>query len=541
MPRFSLVIPTLRRADTFRHALATLLEQDHQDYEIVVQNNGRDAETEAVVDAIADPRVRHFASDSILPMTENWETALGHARGELITFIGDDDGLLPDACRLAAAIIDRSGVDILCWRPFCYYWPTYLHPELRNRLVAAVDHEFHVDIMSSEHQLGRFYRFAIDYSELPMIYNSFVQRSVVERVQARIGRYFLGTAPDVASGIVNAAHTGHYAVLSRPLSMTGLSHHSNGHTAFLSPRGYHASQIDQEIAELELDERLPPTNNLQLFLANEMLLVRDHIEPGRPVDLDFRRLIEFVAAAINDRPGFYQETLAAIKVLAKRHHVDLAEIVIPTLLDSRATLICGRYVVGPGQMRVVIDGDRIPLRTIADAVRLMAQFVPALEDAGKIGIRQVRGGDRAQLRLGETIAFGADGNGLTGLGDGWSEPEAWGTWSISKRASLRLLIEPVPAKNLCAELTYRSFLPSARPRLEIACRAAGRNLGAWQGISSSVQRIAIPSDVISPDGALDLEFLISDPQSPAELGISADTRHLGLGIETLRLNGADTG
>ena len=80
---------------------------------------------------------------------------------------------------------------------------------------------------------------------------------------------------------------------------------------------------------------------------------------------------------------------------------------IPAPRDSRATLACGRYVVGPGQMRVVIDGNRIPLRTIADAVRLIAQFVPALEDAGKIESTQSRGSDRAQLRLGETIAFGA--------------------------------------------------------------------------------------------------------------------------------------
>src|SRR5260370_6220219 len=358
VPKFSLVIPPLRRADTFRHAVSTLMNQTCRDFEIVVQNNGRDHETEAVVQGLADPRVRHFASDSILTMTENWEAGLANTRGDFITFIGDDDGLFPDACQLAAEIIDRTGLEIVSWRPFCYYWPTYLHPELCNRLVAAVDYDFHVQIISSDRQLGRFYRFAIDYSPLPMIYNSFVRRSVVERAKERIGRYFLGTAADVTSGIVNAAHTSEYADVSRPLSMTGLSPHSNGHAAFLSARGHQSeSQIDREIAASGVDERLVAASNLQIFIANEMLVVRDRILSDRHIDLHFRRLIEFVAAAINDRPGFYLETLPATETLASRHLVALADIAIPAPVDKRPPRECGGHISGPGQLRVWIDGN----------------------------------------------------------------------------------------------------------------------------------------------------------------------------------------
>src|SRR5260370_33595322 len=45
MPRFSLVIPTLQRSDALRHSLATLVNQEYDDFEIVVQNNGRDGAT----------------------------------------------------------------------------------------------------------------------------------------------------------------------------------------------------------------------------------------------------------------------------------------------------------------------------------------------------------------------------------------------------------------------------------------------------------------------------------------------------------------
>src|SRR4029453_7933631 len=98
-------------------------------------------------------------------------------------------------------------------------------PELRNRLIATVDYRNDVQVVPSQHALSRFYRFAIYYSRLPMIYNSFVRRSVVERGKAAIGRYFVGLNPAETPGTGKAAHTGNFALLSRPLSMTGLSHH----------------------------------------------------------------------------------------------------------------------------------------------------------------------------------------------------------------------------------------------------------------------------------------------------------------------------
>ncbi len=407
VPRFSLVVPTLRRADTFRHALATLVEQTDGDFEIVVQNNGRNSATESILDDLGHPLIRHYSTDTVLPMTENWEAALGHARGEYITFIGDDDGLFPDACRIARGIIDRGGFEIVSWRPYCYYWPDYIHAELRNRLIAMIDYDPHAQIMSSAHQLQKYYQFAIDYSRLPMIYNSFVQRPVIERAQAKAGRYFLGFAPDVTSGIVNAAHTSQFVVVSRPLSITGLSRHSTGHTMFMSDRDQSDGRMDKRLETYRFDDRLVPLNNLQVFLANEMIMVRDRVLADRELPLDFRRLTQFIAAAINDRPGFYEETLEAIKQLAQRHAIDPADIAIPRPAATRPPLRSGSRKAGRHLVHAVIDGDRIGLHTIADAVRLMEQFacssdVPENRHQGGPGGRPIgpqgRGAGRVRHR-----------------------------------------------------------------------------------------------------------------------------------------------
>jgi glycosyltransferase involved in cell wall biosynthesis len=537
MPRFSIVIPTLRRPDTLRHALATAVAQAYEDFEIVVQNNGADPETTALLHEF-DPRVCHFASEAVVPMTENWEVALANASGEFITFIGDDDGLFPDACRSAADIFDRTGAEIVSWHPYCYYWPNYLHPEMRNRLVAMVDYDFHIQVVSSQDQLQKFYRFAIDYSRLPMIYNSFVRRSVIERVTTTIGRYFVGLNPDAASGIANAAHTSHFVHVSRPLSMTGLSGHSTGHNTFFSDRAQaSADQVKRDFGVVRMDDRLVPIDNLQIYLANDMLLLRDRIPSIRDrTQFDFYRLIQTMAAAINDRPEFYKDTFAAIQRLAEHHHVDLADIAIPALLERRRALECGTAIVGPNRIQFVIDGNAIPLVNIADAIRLIQQFMPPAADIGAVVIRDARGAGEIVVRRGEPFAFGFGGNGVPGLADGWGEPEDWGTWSVSKRACIRLSVGKAGKEPIHAELRYRAFVHEKHPRLDIACKCEGQDVAAWSctiAAPGGIQCLTIPADIVSESRAIDLEFSISEPRSPAELGASSDVRQLGIGIESL--------
>ena len=98
MPRFSLVIPTLRRADTLVHALATLTAQRFEDVEIVVQNNGNDSETRDAVRMNGDPRVRHFGTDAVVSMTDN-----GSAHSRTVSAISSRSSVTTTHCFLTPA------------------------------------------------------------------------------------------------------------------------------------------------------------------------------------------------------------------------------------------------------------------------------------------------------------------------------------------------------------------------------------------------------------------------------------------------------
>src|SRR5258708_4157717 len=132
MTRFSVAVPTLRRADTLEHTLATLLSQDYDDMEIVIQNNGNDPATRELVESTHDARVRHFSSDDVLPMTENWEHAANHCSGAYVMFVGDDDGLLPAACEIAGNVLENDPNEILSWEPLVYFWPACLGSRRHN-------------------------------------------------------------------------------------------------------------------------------------------------------------------------------------------------------------------------------------------------------------------------------------------------------------------------------------------------------------------------------------------------------------------------
>jgi glycosyltransferase involved in cell wall biosynthesis len=386
VPRYSVVLPTLARADTLEHTLATVLGQTVDDFEVVVQNNGDDAETRELVEGLGDPRVKLFHTDAVVSMVENWERGLLRCTGELITVIGDDDALLPDACEAAGYAIDLTGAEIVSWTPFLYLWPSYWHERRRNRLHADVTFDFVVRTESSRAWLERFYAFQTDYSTLPMLYNSFVKRSLVQRVRDRYGKYFFGSLPDVTSGIINAVESDFFVRSSRPLSIAGISGHSYGHRLSREDQRLSQSEIERHFPDLAQRVDARAGSNLESLVAIEMEVLEEQVLRERcPIHFDRRRLAWAMAATINESPSRYDDTKTAILGLMREFEIDDAELEIPPPVLQPPAPPDGAHLVGPGHVFFVFDGNRIGLTTVADAVDLAAQLVPS---AGAISQEQ---------------------------------------------------------------------------------------------------------------------------------------------------------
>jgi hypothetical protein len=87
-------------------------------------------------------------------------------------------------------------------------------------------------------------------------------------------------------------------------------------------------------------------------------------------------------------------------------------------------------------------------------------------------------------------------------------------------------------------LRHRCFVAEAHPALSIVCRAEGKIIDEWTCTVASptiVRTFHVPPALVGPDGKITLEFKLSKPVSPAELGESPDTRTLGMGVEWIGL------
>src|SRR5947207_15491255 len=111
--KMTVIIPTRNRANTLRYALLTCTAQAYEDLEIIVSDNCSDDDTEAVVRSVNDPRVRYLKTPQRISMRANFEFALSHVNEGFVGFIGDDDGLLPDAVERAASFVARNGLKAL--------------------------------------------------------------------------------------------------------------------------------------------------------------------------------------------------------------------------------------------------------------------------------------------------------------------------------------------------------------------------------------------------------------------------------------------
>jgi len=87
----SIVLPTHDRPQQLREAIASVLEQTHQNFELLVVDDGSGPETAAVIRSYDDPRIRGFRRARNGGGGAARNIGLGRARGEYVTYLDDDN------------------------------------------------------------------------------------------------------------------------------------------------------------------------------------------------------------------------------------------------------------------------------------------------------------------------------------------------------------------------------------------------------------------------------------------------------------------
>lgn len=109
MPLVSVVIPTYQRARQIAATTGSAASQTLQDIEIIVVDDCSDDDTQAVVEALGDPRIRCIRHDTNRGGNAARNTGIRAASGEYIAFLDSDDCWHPEKLAEQVVAMERHG------------------------------------------------------------------------------------------------------------------------------------------------------------------------------------------------------------------------------------------------------------------------------------------------------------------------------------------------------------------------------------------------------------------------------------------------
>ena len=116
-PKVSICIPTFNGAGYIREVIDSVLQQEYQDFEIVIVDNCSTDQTAAVVKEFSSryENIRFFRNEENIGLAGNLNRCLEYARGEYIKYLCVDDLLLPGCLeQMAAALDEHPTVSLVC-------------------------------------------------------------------------------------------------------------------------------------------------------------------------------------------------------------------------------------------------------------------------------------------------------------------------------------------------------------------------------------------------------------------------------------------
>lgn len=104
---FSIIIPTYNRAHRIVETIQSVLDQNYEDFELIIVDDGSTDNTQEIVGSFEDERIRYFKkSNEERAIARNY--GIEKANGAYITFLDSDDRLYPHYFEEALKVIKSN-------------------------------------------------------------------------------------------------------------------------------------------------------------------------------------------------------------------------------------------------------------------------------------------------------------------------------------------------------------------------------------------------------------------------------------------------
>jgi glycosyltransferase involved in cell wall biosynthesis len=113
-PVISVVLPTWNCAEMLREAIASVVRQSWNSWELIVINNSSTDHTKEVIASFKDNRIKviDFNNNGIIAAARN--QGIEHASGEFIAFLDSDDFWFPDKLQTCVDRMRQAEADVVC-------------------------------------------------------------------------------------------------------------------------------------------------------------------------------------------------------------------------------------------------------------------------------------------------------------------------------------------------------------------------------------------------------------------------------------------
>jgi hypothetical protein len=212
-PFFSVIIPTRNRSDLVASAVASVLNQTFNNYELIVSDNSDDQVP--LLDALTklegwrnNPRCKLIRPASYMHMPDHWEFCNEYASGEYVLILTDRFVMRPSSLQvLADKIRLRSDTkpDVVLWNvqsSFDDETKILTTQSFSSGVSELEPHQILRDFVSfSSWETGSLY-----FNNLPRGMNSAYRRCFGAKLKAKYGRIFPALSPDYSSAFLFLAY-----------------------------------------------------------------------------------------------------------------------------------------------------------------------------------------------------------------------------------------------------------------------------------------------------------------------------------------------
>lgn len=255
----SVVVPTKNRYKYLKN-LIRLIDGFHLDeLELVIQDNSDDnTEILEYLKNYSNGNIHYYYSTDKLTMSTNADAGIRNAKGEYVCYIGDDDGVCKNIVE-CVRWMKNNRIDGIKSSQVIFHYNEELEQPSRLSIVNKGCVAHIEDPMSLLRQANRRGLILAD-SHIPMVYQSIIKKTVLDRVYERGGTHFPGVVPDVSGGVCICFELKKYAVIGMPVVINGLSKNAAGGVFTKDKNGIlkleDVSFITQQARD-EWDKRLP--------------------------------------------------------------------------------------------------------------------------------------------------------------------------------------------------------------------------------------------------------------------------------------------